>query len=156
MWRAEPTLDAATVTYLSPEASLPLPSDDDDWGVLMKRLALAGDLLLLILLAACGGPSPTPSPSVSAVIGTADQAALIAERLTSIAGPWNVGDIAHGTYESLWGGSTSDLTGIGTADRAAKASRVVWRVDLSGPNGSEQLYIDEVSGQLLDAITQGT
>ena len=30
---AEPTLDAATVTILSPEASLPLPSDDDGWGV---------------------------------------------------------------------------------------------------------------------------
>ena len=29
---AEPTLDTATVTILSPEASLPLPSDDDDWG----------------------------------------------------------------------------------------------------------------------------
>jgi hypothetical protein len=122
----------------------------------MKRLALAGVLLLLILLGACGGPAPTPSPSASGVIGTADQAALIAERLTSIAGPWKVGDIAHGTYESLWGGSTSDLTGNGTADRAAKASRIVWRVDLSGPNGSEQLYIDEASGQLLDAITQGT
>ena len=30
---AEPTLDAATVIILSPEASLPLPSDDDGWGV---------------------------------------------------------------------------------------------------------------------------
>jgi hypothetical protein len=125
-------------------------------GVLMGRLALAGGMLLLILLAACGGPVLTASPAVSGVIGTADQAALIAERLTTIAGPWKVGDIAHGTYESLWGGSTSDLTGKGTADRAAKASRIVWRVELSGLNGWEQLYIDEASGQLLDAITQGT
>jgi hypothetical protein len=43
-----------------------------------------------------------------------------------------------------------------TPPLAAMASSMVWRVDLSGLNGSAQLYIDEASGQLLDAITQGT
>ena len=120
----------------------------------MKAIALAGALFLLAL-AACSGPSPSPSASANSGIGTADQAAAVAERLTSIAGPWQVGDIAHGSYESLWSGSTNDLTGNGTAERAARGLRIVWRVDLTGPNGAEQLYIDGVTGQLLDAITQG-
>jgi hypothetical protein len=47
------------------------------------------------------------------------------------------------------------MSGQGTADRAKKAARIVWRVDLAGPNGLEELYIDEATGQLLDTITQG-
>lgn len=41
------------------------------------------------------------------------------------------------------------------ADREAKGSKVVWRVDLSGPHGIEELYLDQATGQLVDAITQG-
>lgn len=118
----------------------------------MKGKALVGALFLLALVA-CAGPS-TPTPTASAVIETAEQAAFVAERLTTIVGPWKVGDIEHGTYESLWQGSTSDLSGQGTAERERNGPKIVWRVDLSGPNGSEQLYIDEANGQLLDAITQ--
>jgi hypothetical protein len=92
---------------------------------------------------------------VNGVIATAGQAAVVAERLTTIAGPWTIGDVQHGTYENLWQGSTNDMSGQGTADRAKKAARIVWRVDLAGPNGLEELYIDEATGQLLDTITQG-
>jgi hypothetical protein len=53
-------------------------------------------------------------------------------------------------------GSTNDPSGQGAADRARKAAIVVWRVDLVGPTGREELYIDETTGQLLDAITQGS
>jgi hypothetical protein len=122
------------------------------------RFALGG-ILLLLLVAACAGPSATPSatpsPSTSGVIATAEQAVVVAERLTSISGPWKVGDVQHGTYESLFRGSTNDMSGQGTAARAAIAARIIWRVDLSGPSGLEELYIDETNGQLLDAITQG-
>jgi hypothetical protein len=125
----------------------------------MKGIAMAGALILL-LLTACAGPSATPSatpsPSASDVIKTAEQAASVAEHLTTISGPWKVGDIQHGTYGSLFEGSTNDLSGHGAAERATNAARIVWRVDLTGPSGSEQLYIDEASGQLLDAITQGS
>jgi hypothetical protein len=101
-------------------------------------------------------PSASPSPSSTGVIGTAEQAAIVAERLTTIAGPWTIGDVEHGTYKRLWQGSTNDLSGQGTADQARKAATVVWRVDLIGPTGREELYVDEATGQLLDSITQGS
>jgi hypothetical protein len=80
----------------------------------------------------------------------------VAERLTTIAGPWAIGDVEHGTYGRLWQGSTNDLSGQATADRARKAATVVWRVDLVGPTGRAQLYVDEATGQLLDTIIQGS
>lgn len=92
---------------------------------------------------------------MSGGIGTPEQAAAVAQQLTTISGPWTVGDVQHGTYESLWQGSTSDLTGQAAAERAVKDPKVVWRVGLSGPSGLEELYIDEATGELLDAITQG-
>ncbi|HYO43225.1 MAG TPA: hypothetical protein VES19_08520 [Candidatus Limnocylindrales bacterium] len=84
-----------------------------------------------------------------------EAASVAAVRLASIGGPLTIGEIRHGTYAELWAGSTSDLAGEGTADRAATASLVVWRVDLAGPGGQEQLYLDEATGALVDAITQG-
>jgi hypothetical protein len=111
--------------------------------------------LLLMGVAACADSLPATSPSVSGVIETAEQAALAAERLTTIAGPWRVDNVAHDTYESLWQGSTNDPTGQGAAESRRKAPKIVWRVDLSGPSGLEELYIDETDGKLLDAITQG-
>ena len=92
---------------------------------------------------------------MSAVIGTADQAALIAERLTSIAGPWKVGDIAHGTYESLWGVNQRPDRHWHRRSGGEDFESGVARPPV-GTERLEQLYIDEVSGQLLDTITQGT
>lgn len=107
---------------------------------------------LVLTLAACFTPVPSASP------GPPDaqaQAIATAMRLTSISGPWTVGDVRIGTYADLWQESTNDLSGQGIADRAAKAKLVVWRIDLAGPTGLEQLYIDSVTGKLVDAITQG-
>jgi hypothetical protein len=100
-------------------------------------------------------PSAFPSQSANRVIDNAERAAVVAERLATIAGPWTIGGVQHGTYENLWQGSMNDPFGAGTADRARKAARIVWRVDLTGPNGLEELYIDEATGRLLDTITQG-
>src|SRR5882757_7431636 len=117
----------------------------------MKSMVVAG-FLALSTLVACANPFPSASvtaqppsfPSASAapsasssqpvngVIGTAEQAAVAAERMTTIAGPWTIGDVQHGTYERLWQGSTNDMSGQGTADRARKAARIVWRVDVTG------------------------
>jgi len=93
--------------------------------------------------------------STSSDITTPEQAAVVARQLTSISGPWTVGEIQRGTYGSLFRGSTNDVSGQGTAARAAIGPKIVWRVDLSGPSGLDELYIDATTGQLLDAITQG-
>jgi hypothetical protein len=39
-------------------------------------------------------------------------------------------------------------------DHASRAA-VVWRVALQGPTGSEEVYVDEASGSLVDSIVQG-
>ncbi|MEO8469354.1 MAG: hypothetical protein ABI573_06765 [Chloroflexota bacterium] len=95
-----------------------------------------------------------PSPSTGPLDARA-QAIAAATQLTSIAGPWTVGDVQMGTYRNLWQGSTNDLSGEGTADRLKKGELIVWRIDLKGPGGLEQLYIDSVTWQLVDSITQG-
>jgi hypothetical protein len=151
----------------------------------MKPIAIAGALLLVGLngcasLAPPARPSGSPTrpvtslssdpaaassaapssdiltPAAGGVISTPDEAVARAEGLTTIVGPWSVGDVEHGKYESLWQGSSNDLSGQGTAARATLRLVVVWRVNLSGPSGSEQLYIDERNGHLVDAITQGS
>lgn len=102
------------------------------------------------------GPS-TAASTASAAPSLTDETAVvaIAERLTSIAGPWTVGGVRRGSYRELWQGSTSDVSGQGSADRQAKAAVVVWRVDLSGPSGVEELYIEAATGRLVDTIIQG-
>ena len=112
-----------------------------------------------LAVAACGftaSPAPSASSPTGAVISTAEAATAAAIRLATISRPLTVGEIKHGTYADLWGGSTSDLPGQGTADRAAKAGLLVWRVDVVGPTGREELYIDERTSALLDAITEGS
>ncbi len=102
------------------------------------------------------GPSASPSQSPTAGVRTAEQAKVAATRLTTIAGPWTIDEVAHGTYGQLWRGATNDLSDQGIADRARKAPMVVWRVDLFGPNGREELYIDEATGWPIDWIIQGS
>lgn len=114
-------------------------------------------VVVAVLVAACGSmASPAPSPSSDAAISTPEAASAAAIRLATISGPLTVGEIKHGTYADLWGGSTNDLSGQGTADTAAKAGLIVWRVDVAGPSGWQELYIDEATRVLLDTITQGT
>lgn len=86
---------------------------------------------------------------------TKAEAIAAAKRQATIAGPLAVGDVAHGSYGSLWQGSTSNLPAEGTPPPQVNPDVVVWRIDLSGPSGREQLYIDEFSGQVVDAIWQG-
>ena len=71
----------------------------------------------------------------------------------SIRGPFNVGEVRQGTYADLWAGSTNNALGGGA--KAPKPDLVVWRVDLVGPTGQEQLYLDAANGELVDSITQG-
>jgi hypothetical protein len=88
-------------------------------------------------------------------VGNPQEAAAAAQRLATAPGPWQVGEIAHGRFGDLWQGSANDLSDQGTADRTRKADRIVWRVDLSGPNGRQELYIDESTGELLGLIGEG-
>jgi len=111
--------------------------------------------VMVLIVCGCAAPTVTVAPPAGAAVVTREQAAIAAKHLTTIAGPWTVGDIEHGTYVSLWQGSTNDPTGQGAAARAIKNPLTVWRVDLSGPGGFEELYIDETNGDLLDWITQG-
>jgi hypothetical protein len=101
--------------------------------------------------------SPLPSPSLSSghAISTPEAASAAATRLASIGGPLTVGEIKHGMYADLWGGSTNDVSGQGTADRTTKAGLMVWRVDVTGPRGQEEVYLDDATGLLIDSITQG-
>ena len=110
---------------------------------------------LVALVSACAAPAPARPSTPPPTITTPADAIATAERLTSIAGPWVAGDVRQGTYAELWQGSTNDLSGTGTADRASTGPTVVWRVDLSGPSGVEELYIDARTGRLVDSITQG-
>jgi len=122
----------------------------------MKRIVTF--VVVALMVAACGfmaSPAPSPSPSSDAAISTPEAASAAAIRLATIGGPLTVGEIEHGTYADLWGGSTNDLSGQGTADTAAKARVIVWRVDVAGPSGRQELYIDETTRALLDTITQG-
>lgn len=115
-------------------------------------------VVVALVVAACGfmaSPAPSPSASSDAAISSPEAAGAAAIRLATISGPLTVGEIKHGAYVDLWGGSTNDLSGQGTADSAAKAKIIVWRVDVAGPGGLQELYIDEATGMLLDAITQG-
>ena len=118
----------------------------------MHRLWVAA---LITLVGACGAPVPAGPSTPPPTITTAADTIGTAERLTSIAGPWVAGDVRQGTYAELWQGSTNDLSGEGTAYREAMGPMIVWRVDLSGPGGVEDLYIDAGTGQLVDAVTQG-
>jgi hypothetical protein len=117
------------------------------------RKSFAMAVLTLILLGACSAPTPSATP----IPGLVDRASAVAaaEFVTTIAGPWVVGEVSTGTYAELWRGSTNDPFGQGTARSEALGPRLVWRVDLSGPNGMEELYLDQATGQLLDSITQG-
>ncbi|HEY7130641.1 MAG TPA: hypothetical protein VH440_00230 [Candidatus Limnocylindrales bacterium] len=117
------------------------------------RLLIA--ILIGIIAAGCAAP-PTAPPSVPKSMSP-DAAAIVAaaERLTSIGGPWEVREVSKGRYVDLWRGSSNDMTGADQAGPDVKAGLVVWRVDLAGPNGIEELYIDSADGQLVDAITQG-
>jgi len=110
-------------------------------------------VLMLVLLGACSAPTPSATPTP----GLVDRASAVAaaEFVTTIAGPWVAGEASTGSYAELWRGSTNDLSGQGKAAREALGPRLIWRVDLSGPNGMEELYLDQATGQLLDAITQG-
>lgn len=110
------------------------------------------------LVAACQGPVGTTFPSSESpvvAVPNADGASVVAVRLASIRGPFNIGEIKRGTYADLWRGSTNDALGASAADAAATAQLVVWRVDLQGPTGSEEVYVDEATGALVDSIVEG-
>jgi hypothetical protein len=32
---------------------------------------------------------------------------------------------------------------------------IIWRIDVAGPTGLEELYLDAATGSLVDSITQG-
>ena len=72
------------------------------------------------------------------------------ERVTSIHGPWTVGEVAIGRYADLWRGSANDLGGT-----ERPPDQVVWRIDLTNPDGAEELYPDATTDELVDAISQG-
>jgi hypothetical protein len=112
--------------------------------------------MALVFMSGCATQAPSAPPQPEGGVETAAQAVVVAERLTTVVGPWVVGDVERGPFERLWQGSTSDLSGAGTAARAFDGPRVVWRVDLTGPNGWEELYIDATTRELVDAITQGS
>lgn len=116
------------------------------------RLALTA---LALALAACTA-TPALSPTLPPV-PLQDRAAAVAaaEALTSIGGPWQVGDVVEGRYADLFQGSTNDPTGVGASQRAVNSDKIIWRVDLTGPNGSQQLYIEAATGVLIDYIVQG-
>jgi hypothetical protein len=123
------------------------------------RRALAA-LVLAGILGGCGvTPSPSPSPSAAPAIGaepvtTPEAAAADAIQQASIRGPFNVGEVRQGTYADLWAGSTSNaLDGPGKVE--PDPDLVVWRVDLVGPTGREQLYLDAATGDAVGSIVQG-
>ena len=114
-------------------------------------------ILVIAPLAAClGACAPAPSPSAAPSVDPAAEAVAQAERLTTIGGPWTVGEVRLGTHGELRQGSTNDLSGQGTATREALQNRVVWRIDLAGPHGSEQPYPAAATGALVDGIRQGS
>ncbi len=86
---------------------------------------------------------------------TEAEAISAARRQATIAGPLTVGEVAHGSYGNLWQAPTSNLPAEGSPAPQVSPDLIVWRIDLSGPNGREQLYIDEFSGQVIDAIWPG-
>jgi len=100
-------------------------------------------------------PAPAPEPAAGPLLGDAAQAAILARRLATIAGPHTVEVVTHGTFANLWHGSTNDLSGQGASAITGATPVVVWRVELAGPSGSEQLFITEATGELLGAIVQG-
>ncbi len=122
--------------------------------------AIAG-LVLAGIVATCGvtpsplpSPSPSPAPALGGVPVTSEAAAAAdAMQHASIAGPLTVGEIRQGTYADLWAGSTSNV--LGNGGKAPNPDLIVWRVDLVGPTGQEQLYLIAADGELVDSITQG-
>ena len=102
--------------------------------------------------AACAPPAegPTPEPPVAG-ISSPQAAADAAIHFATIHGPLTVGDIKHGTYSDLFAGSTNDLSGAPGPDPNVE----VWRVDVTGPGGAQQLYLDATTGLVVDSITQG-
>lgn len=101
-------------------------------------------------------PAPSAGPDSGPAASDAAQAAILARRVATIAGPWTVEVATRGTFANLWHGSTSDLTGEGAAEIAQLGAVAVWRVELHGPSGSQQLFIEQATGRLLGAITQGS
>ncbi|HET7029723.1 MAG TPA: hypothetical protein VFI34_04365 [Candidatus Limnocylindrales bacterium] len=112
-----------------------------------RRLAPLVAGVVLALVAGCANPPDRPSVDPRAL------AVEAAERLTSIHGPWTVGEVQLGRYADLWRGAAHDPGD--PADPQRPPDRVVWRIDLSGPEGIEELYLDATTSQLVDAITQG-
>ena len=86
--------------------------------------------VLLIVVVGCAGPVPPPSADPR---------------------PWTVHQIDIGRYADLWRGSANDPGG----DPQRPPDRIVWRIDLMGPDGDEELYLDSATYDLVDAITQG-
>ena len=124
----------------------------------MRRRLVAIAALALTILAACSAPGPSPAstltstPESSAVaIGSREAAAQAARVNASIRGPVDVGGVELGRYRDLWMGSGSDLSG---APQPAD-DLIIWRVDLTGPTGREQVYLDAGSGAVVDRIVQG-
>lgn len=128
---------------------------DPQRGYTMNRTLAA--FVLALAVEGCGPAPVTLAPSVAGgpAIKTPEAASVAAVRLATIGGPLAIGEIRHGSYGDLWAGVSSDLSGQGAAD-GVKASLVVWRVDLTGPGGWEEVYVDETTGALVDAITQGS
>ena len=124
-------------------------------------------ILIGVVVVGCAARAPSPSASVSASAssfqasdpapGIDDRDAIAAaERSTSIQGPWRFTEIRQGLYRDLWRGSSNDMSGAAQRFFAARSGLIVWRVDLEGPHGFEELYIDVSTGALVDSITQGS
>lgn len=97
----------------------------------------------------------TPPPRPSAPITTEADAVLAAEADASITGPFVVQGAIEGRYVDLWQGPTNDPSGLGASLRATLADKVVWRVQLTGPYGAQDLYIEATTGVLIDYMVQG-
>jgi hypothetical protein len=102
-------------------------------------------------------PSPTPfQPTMPPLpLESRSEAIAAAETLTSIGGPWRVGDVVEGRLGDVFQGSANDPDSVGASFRAENDPKTVWRVDLTGPNGSQELYVEASTGKLITYIIQG-
>lgn len=102
-----------------------------------------------------GDSAPSATPGIP--ILEPDVAVATAASLAEIQGPLAVTEAVSGTFAALDPSSHNDPGDLAEADRIrALASRAVWRVGFTGPDGTETLLVDAETGELLAAVTQGS